>query len=59
MAWTSPATAVTGDVITAAFWNVNGRDNLLHLAGSTGVIDLSTVAKHITGDALLIKILGM
>lgn len=28
MAWTAPATAVTGDVIPAAFWNTNGRDNL-------------------------------
>lgn len=28
MAWTTPATAITGDVIPAAFWNTNGRDNL-------------------------------
>lgn len=32
MAWTAPATAVTGDIITAAFWNTNGRDNLLETA---------------------------
>lgn len=31
MAWTTPATAVTGDVITASFWNSNGRDNLQYL----------------------------
>lgn len=36
MAWTSPATAVTGDVIPAAFWNTNGRDNLLAIGGSDG-----------------------
>lgn len=32
MAYNSPATAVTGDVITAAFWNTNGRDNILETA---------------------------
>ena len=32
MAYTTPATAVTGDVITAAFWNTNGRDNILETA---------------------------
>lgn len=59
MSWTSPETAVTGAVITAAFWNGNGRDNLLHLAGSTGRVDLSATAKHISHDALIIKTLGM
>ena len=28
MAWTTPGTAVAGDVLTAAFWNTNVRDNL-------------------------------
>lgn len=32
MTWTAPATAVTGDVIPASFWNTNGRDNLLETA---------------------------
>jgi len=27
MAWTTPGTAVAGDVLTAAFWNLNVRDN--------------------------------
>jgi hypothetical protein len=27
MAWTTPGTAVAGDVLTAAFWNTNVRDN--------------------------------
>lgn len=29
MAWTTPGTAVAGDVLTAAFWNTNVRDNSL------------------------------
>lgn len=28
MPWTTPGTAVAGDVLTAAFWNSNVRDNL-------------------------------
>lgn len=28
MAWTAPADAVVGDVITASFWNTYSRDNL-------------------------------
>ena len=28
MAWTTPGTAVAGDVLTAAFWNAQVRDNL-------------------------------
>ena len=26
MAWTTPGTAVTGAIATAAFWNTNARD---------------------------------
>lgn len=29
MAWTNPGTAVAGDVLTAAFWNAQVRDNML------------------------------
>lgn len=32
MSWSSTATAVTGDVITASFWNTYGRDYLNKLA---------------------------
>jgi hypothetical protein len=32
MAWTTPGTATAGDVLTAAFWNANVRDNLNVLA---------------------------
>lgn len=58
MSWTSPETAVTGSVITASFWNTNGRDNLLALAGSTGKIDASATVKGLQGDAVLLNLLG-
>jgi hypothetical protein len=32
MAWTTPGTATAGEVLTAAFWNANVRDNSLELA---------------------------
>jgi hypothetical protein len=35
MAWTTPGTAVAGDVLTAAFWNSNVRDNSDALYQST------------------------
>lgn len=31
MAWSTPATATTGQIVTAAFWNQEIRDNLLAL----------------------------
>ena len=31
MAWTTPGTATAGEVLTAAFWNTNVRDNTLDL----------------------------
>jgi hypothetical protein len=31
MSWSAPPTAVTGAIITAAFWNTGGRDNLVDL----------------------------
>jgi hypothetical protein len=31
MAWTTPATAIAGSVLTAAFWNTQVRDNTLFL----------------------------
>lgn len=39
MVWNAPATAVTGDLIPASFWNTNGRDNLSHLRAQTGGAD--------------------
>jgi len=38
MAWTTPGTAVAGDVLTAAFWNSNVRDNL----NSVGLVHIAT-----------------
>ena len=32
MAWTTPGTAVAGDVLTAAFWNAQVRDQMTEVA---------------------------
>lgn len=32
MPWTTPGTATAGDVLTAAFWNTQVRDNMIELA---------------------------
>ena len=37
MAWTTPGTAVAGDVLTAAFWNLQVRDNLATLRALANV----------------------
>lgn len=39
MAWTTPGTAIAGDVLTASFWNSNVRDNLnaLYASGANSV----------------------
>lgn len=49
MTFTSPFTAVTGAIITAAGWNTSGRDNINHLRGiipdpgsSAGVLKRAT-----------------
>ena len=34
MPWTTPGTATAGEVLTAAFWNTNVRDNTNELYGS-------------------------
>jgi hypothetical protein len=34
MAYTAPGTAVAGEVLTAAFWNAQVRDNITELAGA-------------------------
>jgi hypothetical protein len=56
MAWTTPGTAVAGDVLTAAFWNSNVRDNSIELApffdsrvGYTAtLLQSTTVTKSLT-----------
>jgi hypothetical protein len=42
MAWTTPGTATAGQVLTAAFWNTNVRDNSVALP--RGYIGLTTLA---------------
>ena len=32
MAWTAPATVITGDLLTAALWNAQVRDDMLETA---------------------------
>lgn len=34
MAWTAPATATVGQLVTASFWNAQVRDNITYLGGS-------------------------
>lgn len=41
MAWTTPGTAVAGEVLTAAFWNTNVRDNTNAL--SRGIVARSQI----------------
>ena len=63
MAWTTPGTATAGEVLTAAFWNTNVRDNSVELAplalawtdftpqlrqGSTNIASTRTFAKYLT-----------
>jgi len=56
MAFTTPGTAVAGEVLTAAFWNTNVRDNmnsvangLLNFAVTNTQTSLSTTLADITG----------
>ena len=37
MAWTAPATTTVGQVVTAAFWNTQIRDNFLETSAATAV----------------------
>lgn len=59
MAWTTPGTAVAGDVLTAAFWNLQVRDNMANLraianvnvAALTTPLTMSSVATDTFYDA--------
>lgn len=42
MAWTSPATVTTGQLMTAAFWNQQVRDNMAYLQSSDSAFAAST-----------------
>jgi hypothetical protein len=63
MAWTAPATVTTGELMTAAFWNTQIRDNLLESAAAkvttagdtlyaTGANTLARLAKGTAGQVL-------
>jgi hypothetical protein len=54
MPWTTPGTAVAGDVLTAAFWNLNVRDNLnaMYTAGTNVVMGTDSTATSITSTTL-------
>jgi hypothetical protein len=51
MAFTTPGTAVAGDVLTAAFWNSNVRDNLnfLYSPPSCRVVRTSDLTSYSSG----------
>ena len=54
MPWTTPGTAVAGDVLTAAFWNLNVRDNLnaIYTAGTNVVMGTDSTATTISSTTL-------
>jgi len=43
MAWTTPGTAVAGDVLTAAFWNANVRDNMNDIRTTNANVQQTTL----------------
>ena len=51
MAWTTPGTAVAGDVLTAAFWNLQVRDNLANLRALANVQTTPVTAATFTRQA--------
>lgn len=51
MSWSAPPTAVTGAVITAAFWNTGGRDNLNDLDRRTSPVGASVLTVEATASA--------
>jgi hypothetical protein len=54
MAWTTPGTAVAGDVLTAAFWNLNVRDNLnaIYTSGTNVVMGTDSTTTTIASTTL-------
>ena len=56
MAWTSPVTRVTGEIVTAASWNVDVRDNLRALKGMDGLVTIQDgITMSGTGTASYLK----
>lgn len=52
MAWTTPGTAVAGDVLTAARWNSDVRDNTQYLYDQDGLIMIRPTSVAGTGVTL-------
>lgn len=60
MAWTTPGTAVAGDVLTAAFWNEQVRDNSAAIrAAQINVQSSNTSTKSSTTSATYATITGL
>ena len=54
MAFTTPGTAVAGEVLTAAFWNEQVRDNLANLRALANVQSTTiTTTKSVTGTTFV------
>lgn len=59
MAWTTPTTRATGDLITAAIWNTDVVNNLQFVHDRYGVIyapAIGTAAHHVDGEWLTPRI---
>jgi hypothetical protein len=54
MPWTTPGTAVAGDVLTAAFWNTQVRDNSQHLYDAAKRIGYTTATSNYTVNQLTV-----
>ena len=52
MAWTTPGTATAGEVLTAAFWNTNVRDNSNMLRNTTGIVPPSVFVYNTGGKTV-------
>jgi hypothetical protein len=59
MAFTTPGTAVAGDVLTAAFWNTNVRDNVNALKDEADAVGLVLVDSHSFTTAATIDRVGV
>jgi hypothetical protein len=59
MAFTTPGTAVAGEVLTAAFWNTNVRDNTEFLKTQTDKIGLALVHSSSFSAATTINVDGV
>lgn len=59
MAYTSPKTWVTGEILTASDMNTYVRDQFLAIAGTAGKVDASSTVKNVQGEVIILQALGM